>query len=118
MRFRLSDADRERYGCEEWLSVDLDATTNKEAATLQRALGFDDHVTLADAFNAQWRTDETGGARMNYGAWDAVVWLSLRQAGVLTARSREEMAAELDGLHYEVVRLRVRGADSTEEVGE
>jgi hypothetical protein len=58
MRIRLSDADRERFGCEEWITYDLAAVTNREMATLQQAFGYDDTMQVADAFNAQWARDD------------------------------------------------------------
>jgi hypothetical protein len=112
MRIRLSDADRERFGCEEWLPVDLPSMTNREAAAIQQAYGFNDNAEIADAFNAQYQRDEDGNFvqfKPDYRALDAVVWLALRQVGALTGRARSELAAELDGLEYEVIRVRIGG---------
>jgi hypothetical protein len=117
MRIRLSDADREKFGCDEWLDYDLAAVTNREMATLQQAFGYDDTMQLLEAFNAQWARDDEDNvtrAAMNYDAWDSLVWIALRQSGALTARTRTEMATELAGLEYQVIRLRV-AADAEPE---
>ncbi len=116
MRIRLSDTDRERFGCGEWLIVDLGKTSNREAATVQKVLGFDGVDDVISAWSDQWkRAAEAGGDEeqkvkltYDYDAWDAVVWLSLRHAGVLKAQGRDEMRAELEAIDYQVVRVGIR----------
>ena len=108
MRIRLCDADRERFGCGEWLDFDLDAVTNGEAVTLQAAFGFSYLQDLADAFNAQFQPEPGGGRRRrDYDAWDSVVWIALRQAGALSARTRAQLAAELAELAYRAIGIAI-----------
>jgi hypothetical protein len=56
LKLRLSDKDRERLGCPEWLTVDLHAVTAREAAVLQRCIwpGPDGELESFDE-PAEWR---------------------------------------------------------------
>ena len=73
-RLRLSDADRERLGCPEFLANPLDTVTVREAMELQK-LGYTTPQMLAKALTAR----EEGP---DYAAWTAFVWLALRRGGV------------------------------------
>lgn len=74
MRFRLSVADRARLDAPEFLPIELDTVTVREAIELQ-ALGFPTPAALSRALRA-------GEEGPNYRAWVVVVWLALRRAGV------------------------------------
>ena len=73
-RLKLSDADRERLGCPEFLPLPLDSVTVREAIELQ-ALGYPTPAALARGL----RVGEDGP---DYRAWAATVWLALRRSGV------------------------------------
>ena len=75
MRLRLSAADRERFGCPEFLPAPLNSVTVREAIELQK-LGYPTPGALAGALRV-----DTDGAP-DYGAWAALVWLALRRGGV------------------------------------
>lgn len=74
-KIRLSDADRERLGCPEFLTNPLDTVTVREAIELQ-GLGYPTPTLLAKALVA--RADEGP----DYRAWAVFVWLALRRVGV------------------------------------
>jgi len=74
-RLRLQAADRERLGCPEFLQLDLNTVTNKEAIAL-RKLGFPTPRALVRALQA---SDE---GENQYEAWTAFVWLALKRADV------------------------------------
>jgi hypothetical protein len=105
-RLRLSDADRERYGCKEWLDVDPFAITNREAAAIQRGftadglkVAFDNPALWLKALTGEVVTDENGAPvmdpitgldgeptvvprrRPDFGAELILVWLALRHNG-------------------------------------
>jgi hypothetical protein len=73
-RLRLSDADRERLGCPEFLVNPLDTVTVREAIELQK-LGYPTPLLFASALAAR---DEGP----DFAARAALVWLALRRAGV------------------------------------
>jgi hypothetical protein len=102
----LSDADRERLGCGDWMPVDLGAVTARQAATLQRRIwpgedgemvGFDEPdvwreglrgVPVFDGHGAPVMVDDADGdgqvqhRRAHIGAEMAWVWLALAQNGI------------------------------------
>lgn len=65
MRFSLSEEDRERLGCDEWLDLDLEYLPVDLCIELDEAGG-------------QWGTLLTGGAR----GVKARVWLALKRADI------------------------------------
>lgn len=129
IHLRLSDADRERLGCPEWLDIDPYSVTAREAAALQR--GFDlagERVIYAHP--GEWRAallgevvvDERGAPvmqpvesddgpkivetrRANFGAFMVLVWLALR---------RVDIAVPFSELDFNVDQLAYRG-DPAEE---
>ncbi len=83
-KLRLSDPDRERLGCPEFLPLDLSSITNREAIEL-RKLGWNTPRLFTRALIVE--EDKSSGEVdyvLNYGAWTALVWLALRRAGVDT----------------------------------
>lgn len=78
--FRLSDRDRERLGCPEFLPIDLSSVTNREAIVLARS-GFATPRILASALLPK---SDDGEMLINWAAWTGLVWLALRRAGVET----------------------------------
>jgi hypothetical protein len=114
MQLRMSDEDREKFGCPEWLDVDLGRVTNRQAAVLQKAYGFRSLDELGTRFDAQFARAEDGtidraGLRYDYDTWDALVWLGLKRAGV---------DADLATLEYQVVGLRLRATPDEIEAAE
>jgi hypothetical protein len=104
----LSEADRERLGAPEKLLVKLENVTAREQATLQHAFRYEDTVALSEALAAMYRYDaesNTTYVRRPPEPLLALAWLGLRQAGVLAAKGRTEMAGELDDLDIEVNKL-------------
>jgi len=97
-RLRLSDADRERLGCPEFLANPLDTVTVREAMELQK-LGYTTPQMLAKALTAR----EEGP---DYAAWTAFVWLALRRGGV------ECDAATLD---FDIVSMAILADDEPVE---
>ena len=103
---KLGEADRERLGAPESISIDLGGITNREAIRL-RVLGFNTP--------RQWRTalrgrplDAEGNStdseqavdfEMDYQAWTALVWLALRRAGI--EKDPAELEFDIDALTYE-----------------
>jgi hypothetical protein len=71
LRLRLTDADRARYGGDEWLDWDPDHLAYSEAVLLQELVG----VTPAE-YVRSW----LGGGTADATKW--ALWLSLRRAGV------------------------------------
>ncbi len=70
-QLRLSDADRARYGGDEWLDWNPDRLTYAEAVLLQEHVGVD-VATYANSW--------LGGGSPDATKW--ALWLSLRRAGV------------------------------------
>lgn len=71
MRLRLTEADRQRFNCPEFLPISLDGLTNKEAIVLKK-LGFPTPRLLVRALQES----------AQYEAWTAAVWLALKRAGI------------------------------------
>jgi hypothetical protein len=97
----LSESDRERLGAPEKLLVKLEDVTAREQATLQHAFRYDDTAALAQALASMYSYDPATNMTTFHRKVDpmvSLVWLALRQAEILKARSRTEMAAELDDL--------------------
>lgn len=114
MRIRLSDEDRKRFDCPEWLEIKPTLVTSKEAWAIQQVLGFDDSQQVIEAWDGQFHKDAEGnvtGHKWDYDVWDAVVWLGLRHAGCLPAKSRDEMRAELAGIEYRVEWVRLEASE-------
>ena len=83
-KLRLTDTDRERLGCPEFLPLDLASITNREAIELRR-LGWNTPRLFQRALDpGKEETDEGVEYVLNYEAWTALVWLALRRAGVET----------------------------------
>lgn len=97
---RLGDADRERLGAPEELSIDLDRLSNREAIQL-RALGWSTPRLFRRALAAKGLDEDGNEVRgsaedlklvhdggkvvdfqVDYEAWTAFVWLALRRSGV------------------------------------
>jgi hypothetical protein len=78
VRLSLSEADRARFGAPEFLPIDLSTLTNREAVALQ-GLGF-----TPRSLNRRLKAKELedGDFELDYAAWDALLWLALRRAGV------------------------------------
>lgn len=109
VRLRLPDADRERYGCPEWLEADIVSVTVWEAALIQR--GFTrDGIRVAFDTPGAWRkalmgevvTDENDAPRRrpDFGAEIMLVWLELRRAGVDVSMAEVEFG--YDGLRWDL----------------
>ena len=111
IQLRLSDADRKRFGCDEWLELDPLGITAREAAALQEPFWpkHDGFVSpsewrkalrgtpLFDDHGAPVMVDDGEGGqvqkrRPDYAAHAALVWLALKRAGA---------AVELAGLDYD-----------------
>lgn len=71
MKLRLTDADRARYGGDEWLDWDSSRLTVSEAEELETLLGID----VATYGNSWLRSGKPVAVR-----W--ALWLSLRRSGV------------------------------------
>jgi hypothetical protein len=119
---RLSDADRERLGCDDWLPLDPFAVTARQAAVLQRPIwpgtdGEPESFEDPDAWRAGLRGvpqfDEHGAPvmvddpdadgkvqhrRAHFGAELAMVWLALRHNGVEVDPA--ELDYNRDGVRY------------------
>jgi hypothetical protein len=115
MRIRLSEADRKRLGCPEWLDVQLTSITAREAATIQRLGGYDPDE-LAEALKGTpvmrdgqpvYETDADGNTvmedgkpkpklRYDFDAWVAVIWLALKRAGVTVPYNELDFDLEID----------------------
>lgn len=54
MRIRLSEEDREKLGCPEWLDADLSHLSTAEAQALEECSGLEYHV-VADSNVKGWR---------------------------------------------------------------
>jgi hypothetical protein len=106
MRIQLSEPDRTRFGCPEWLTVDLSLTTLNEMEAIQKAVGFDSDEDLIEAWDAQF---QKASKQILYDrdAWRVIVWLGLRNAGVFVAKTPEEMATEIVDLDCQVKRIRL-----------
>lgn len=120
---RLSDADRARYGCGEWLDVEYGSVTAWEAALIQRGftrdglhVGFDSPGIWRRALSGQVVTDESGQPltrkietddgvkeveqrRPDFGAEVILVWLALRRAGSDVPMA--EVDYDTDGLRWQ-----------------
>lgn len=75
LRYRLSDADRERLGCPEWIEFDSSKITVRQLAEVERVTG------LRPAAFHQGLTEEQPSAEH---LW-VRLWLALRQAGIEVA---------------------------------
>lgn len=103
-RLRLSDADRAKFGCPEFLPVSLDAITNREAIALQKA-GYPTPRLFREALRVKPVIDPATGEPTPDGdysvdveAWTCLVWLSLRRCGVETDLATLEW--NVDGVDY------------------
>lgn len=86
LRIRLSDADRERLGCVEWLDYDPNALMLSEAEILDDA-GIDPDIRWGDpVLDEQGKPELTEkGApkrRIRPGGQRVIVWMALRRSGV------------------------------------
>lgn len=106
MRIQLSEADRERFGCPDWLTVDLSVMTLTEMEAVQKAVGFDSDQDLIDAWDGQFKREDKKLV-MDFDAWRVLIWLGLRQSGALTAHGAEAMAMEITDLDCQIKRIRV-----------
>lgn len=93
----LCEADRERLGAPERLPYDLMEITAGEQGAIQVAFGYHEPADIADAMRALV-DDERNRIRVDHKLYRTLIWLGLRQAGLLAAKSEDEMAAELAGL--------------------
>jgi hypothetical protein len=73
LRIRLSDTDREALGGPEWLEFDSLTFMTDEAEAVEDAFGI---------FAGEWYQLLRAGAKIPTRMWRAIVWLSLRRAGV------------------------------------
>lgn len=99
IHLRLSDADRARLGCEEWLDVDAHSVTAREASILQR--GFDlDGQKICFEHPGLWRRAlaPEGASAPEFPALMVLVWLALRRAGITVALA--DLDFDLDQLAY------------------
>lgn len=78
MRLALTAKDCERLGCPETMEIDLSTVTNREAVLLQQ-MGFS---VLSLGRRLQIKQLDDGDTEMDYAAWDVLVWLALRRAGI------------------------------------
>lgn len=124
-RLRLSDADRERYQCKEWLDVDPSAVTSWEAVLMQRGftrdgirVAFDSPAVWMRSLLGEVVTDEQGAPvmdpvtgldgeptvvprrRPDLGAELMLVWLALRHNG--TDVPMAEVEYHISGMRWEV----------------
>jgi hypothetical protein len=106
MRIQLSEADRERFGCPDWLPIDLSLMTLTEMEAIQKAVGFDSDQDLIEAWERQYKNPDKKFA-YDFDAWRVLVWLGLRQANSLTAKSLDEMTTEIVDLDCQILRLRI-----------
>lgn len=97
VRVRLSDKDRERYGCPEWLEFDPYAVSIQEAIVLQSGVDIGGVVFAYDT-PAGWRN--AFNKRENFAVLVAV-WLALRGSDVKVPLSDVEFNS--DDFDYEVV---------------
>lgn len=128
VKLKLADADRERFGCEEWIALDLFAVTAREAIEIQAATWpgpggeeyyFDSPQAWREALAGRPVFDATGapvmvqdwseqdGAfvprqkkRTDVGAAVVLVWLALKRVGVTTALADLDFNA--DALDWQV----------------
>ena len=98
-KLRLTDADRERLGCPEFLPFEPGSLTNREAIEL-RKLGYKTPVKFWDALRAERETDgdQVVDVVLDYVAWTALVWLALRRVGIQSDPATLEF--DVDGLQY------------------
>jgi hypothetical protein len=84
MGIRLCDADRERFGCEEWLDFDVRDVTVADLGELAERHGFDPYDWPEPFFGAL-TLDQAGDpdAKPRPPRWQghAAVWMALRQNG-------------------------------------
>ena len=103
---KLSEADRERLGAPEELSIDLAGITNREAIRL-RTLGYNTPRLWRSALRGK-PVDEDGNPAtgeaiadyvMDYQAWTCLLWLALKRVGIESDPATLEF--DLDGMSYE-----------------
>lgn len=123
IRLRLSDADRERYGCDEWLGVVFGSVNAWEAALIQRGftkdgirVGFDSPGRWRQGLTGQVITGDDGEPilrkvetpegmkevpqrRPDFGAELILVWMALRRAGIDVPMA--EVDYDTDGLTWQ-----------------
>lgn len=103
MRIRLSDDDRERLGCPEWITYDANRLTTLEGKQLQKA-GFDPpRKAIAEAWAAQFEpidAETYRQARIDYDVYTAVVWMALRRIGIQTTYA--ELEFDTVGMQWEL----------------
>lgn len=85
--FRLGDADRERFGCPEWLPVDLTACTIAEVTELSDRFGFEledwpDALFGEVPFEFAGEPDADKHRRKPRWWLSAYTWFGLHQAGI------------------------------------
>lgn len=85
IRLRLDPADRERFGCDEWLPVDPQTVKVREAIQLQE-LGFDTPADWRGALRGEEATRPDGSTYRRAGkatvpAMLGLVWLALSRNG-------------------------------------
>lgn len=82
IRLRLSDADRERFDCPEWMDLDPHTVSMHEAIALQAGATVEG-VTIAFDLPSDWRASLTSDAtpRARLAGMFVLVWLALRRSG-------------------------------------
>lgn len=115
-RIRLSEKDRKRFGCPEWLTVDVDSMTAREAAIIQTEGGIapdeiSDELIGQPVFDngaPVFQRDIVTGEvirddgiprqkrRYNFNAWLALVWLALRRNGIQVPYAEMDFDLSLD----------------------
>jgi hypothetical protein len=113
---KLGEADRERLGAPEQISIDLGGITNREAIQLRTLFGFRTPRMWRSALRGQ-PIDEDGNTVtdkdaktvadggpvadyvMDYQAWTAMVWLALKRVGITADPATLEF--DIDEVSYE-----------------
>lgn len=120
LQIRLSDADRERYGCEEWLDADAASVSVREAMALQ-PLGFTSPTDWRQALRGDV-VEEDGKpvlrpdgqplrrqGRQYPAALLGLVWLALKRSGVQVG---------LDDLDFDMDNLDIEAPPEPEQADE
>lgn len=93
---RLSDADRERFGCAEWLELDQNVLSLEEAEQLDDA-GID---ALRWDRPAEGLVDDAGNPRVSARGVRVAVWLALNRNGSKVS------LAELEAVNFRQIAYR------------
>jgi hypothetical protein len=105
IKLRLAEADRERYGAPEELSVDPNTISFQETVVIQKGVEIEGAVCSFDSAS-QWGNAVSTNDPF---AMIVLIWIALRRAGIKVPLS--EVDASLVGLDLEVIR---DPADETE----